>query len=194
MRSLSPAVLTALNGPVLYVAQLIYLAFPGVPVALCSANFDIVFEGVTYRGAAGLGSIKPINDSPGEVKGLNFELAGASPESIALALDDADIVQGTSAIIRTAILDANLVLLDAPVDWTGRLDLMSVQEDGETCTIPVSAESSELDLLRGTPLTYSSADQKSLYPGDLAFDFQEFQLNKPLVWAGKQWLIALNGR
>jgi len=191
---LSPDTIAALNAPLLYIAQLIYLDFPGLPVALCSANRDIVHNGISYRGASGLGTISPITDSPGQVKGLNFELSGASSEAIPLALDDAGIVQGTPATIRTAILDANMQLLDAPIDWTGRLDLMSIQEDGETCTIPVSAESSELDLLRGTPLTYSSADQKSLYPGDLAFDFQEYQLNKPIVWAGKQWLIALAGK
>jgi len=190
VRALSPDTIAALNGPVLHVASLVYMAFPGSAIALCSANRPIDFGGVTYRGAAGLGSISPITDSAGEVKGLNFEMAGVSSEAIALALDDAGVVQGTPVTIRTAILDANMGVLDAPIDWTGRLDTMSIREDGETCTIAVSAESSEVDLLRGSTLTYSDADQKSLYPGDRGFEFVNSQVGQRVIWPAKQWLIA----
>ncbi|MNL18358.1 hypothetical protein D3C87_1395010 [compost metagenome] len=71
---------------------------------------------------------------------------------------------------------------------------MSIQEDGETCGIAVTAESSAVDLLRGSPMTYSNVDQQALYPGDRAFEYLNSQIGKPIVWAGKQWLIALNGK
>ena len=191
MRMLSGPAVTAIGGRVLSVAQLIYMEFPGFPIALCSANRDIVYAGNTYRGAAGLGSIAAIDDSPGEVKGIQLEMSGVPIENIALALDDADIVQGTPIAIRLAILSAAGQVLDAPLDWLGRLDTMSIQENGDTCSIAVTAESTAVDLLRGNALTTSDADQRSLHPGDRAFEYIISQANVPIVWPTKQLFIAM---
>ncbi|CAA2105994.1 hypothetical protein [Variovorax paradoxus] len=190
MRSLSAAALTALSSSPLRIAQLVYMGFPGVPVALASSNFDIVHAGVTYRGAAGLGSISPIEDAKGEVKGLQFQMSGVPIEYLALALADATVVQGAAISIRNAILDAGRSVIEAPVDWTGYVDTMAIEEDGETCTVAVTAESSEVDLLRGNVLTTSDADQKFLYPGDRAFEFVIPQEGVPIVWPTKQYYIA----
>ncbi|WP_399696612.1 hypothetical protein [Xenophilus sp.] len=190
MRTLAPTAVTALGARVLGLATLVHMAFP-TAIRLASANFDIQAPSGLYRGAAGLGSISQIDDSPGEIKGLNFSLSGVPSEYIALALDDAAIVQGTPVTIRTAILDGETyALCDEPIVWQGRLDTMSIEEDGNTCTIAVTAESTAVDLLRGNPLTYSDADQQMLYPGDVAFGFIVSQINKPIVWPDKQWFQA----
>lgn len=194
MRTIAPAAVAAIGSQQLALVQLVLMQFPGASVALNSSNMDIDWLGVTYRGAYGLGSIAPIEDSPGEVKGLQFSMSGVSSEYLALALDDSAIVQGTPVTIRTAILDAAYAVVDAPIDWLGRLDTMSIEEDGETCTIAATAESTAVDLLGGAALTYSDADQRSLFPTDRAFEFVVSQSEKPVVWAGKQWLIALGGR
>lgn len=191
MRTLSPATLAVLGAPVLGIALLVYMEFPGLPVALCSANADIEFGGVVYRGAAGLGTISPIDDSPGEIKGIQLEMSGVPAEFLSLALDDANIVQGTPLTIRMAILNAAGLVLDAPIDWLGRLDTMSIQEDGETCAIGVTAESVAVDLLRGNALTTSNADQRSLYPSDRAFEYVVSQANIPIVWPTKQLFMAM---
>jgi hypothetical protein len=191
MRALAGPAAAALSARELSVAQLVYMEFPGFPIALCSANSDIVFAGVTYRGAAGLGTIAPINDAPGEIKGIQLELSGVPTEYLALALDDADIVQGTVIAIRLAIMNIAGLVLDAPLDWAGRLDTMSIQEDGETCSISVTAESVAVDLLRGNALTTSDADQRSLHPGDRAFEYVISQANIPIVWPTKQLFIAM---
>lgn len=194
MKSLGAPVIAALSDAVLTIVQFVYMDFPGLPVALNSSNRDFDFDGVTYRGAAGLGTVSQIDDSPGEIKGLQLSMSGVPTEYLALALDDAAIVQGASLVIRLAIIGSDGSVVDAPVDWAGRLDTMSIEEDGETCTIAVTAESTAVDLLRGTPLTYSNVDQQSLYPGDRAFEYVLSQANKPIVWAGKQWLIAVSQR
>jgi len=194
MKTLTGSAAAALSASVLFMVPLVYMQFPGFPVALNASNRDIDFAGVTYRGAAGLGSISPIDDSPGEIKGLQLTMSGVSTEYISLALDDANIVQGALLTIRLAILSEAGAVLDAPIDWLGRLDAMSIEEDGDTCTISVNAESTAVDLLRGSPLTYSNVDQQSLYPGDRAFEYVLSQANKPIVWAGKQWLLAVAQR
>lgn len=190
MRSLDPSAVAALSAKTLGLATLVHMAFP-TAIRLASANVDIQAPSGLYRGAGALGQISQIDDSPGEIKGLNFALSGVPSEYIALALDDAGIVQGTPVTIRTAIFDGETyALCDEPIVWTGRLDTMSIEEDGDTCTIAATAESTAVDLLRGNPLTYSDADQKMLYPGDRAFEYLVGQINKPIVWPDKMWFIA----
>lgn len=193
MRTFDPGTTAALEGAALPIAQLVYIGFPGAPIALSSSGMNIEFAGVTYRGAAGLGTIGPIDDSPGEVKGLQFTMSGVPIEYLAVVLNDAAIVQGAPVTIRLAIL-TGAVVFDAPIEWAGRLDTMSIEENGETCTVSATAESNAVDLLRGSPMTYSHVDQQALFPGDMAFEYVLPQDGKPVVWAGKQWLIALNGR
>lgn len=191
MKSIAAPAAAALNASVLTIVQLVLMQFPGQTIALNSSNRAIDFGGVTYAGAAGLGTISEIVDSPGEIKGLQFEMSGVPVENIALALADETIVQGAPVTIRLAILSQSGQVLDAPIDWTGRMDTMSILEDGATCSISATVESSAVDLLRGNALTTSNADQQFLYPGDRAFEYLLSQANVPIVWPTKQLFVAM---
>jgi hypothetical protein len=193
VRSLAAPTTAALGAPMVPLVQLIYLGFAS-PIALNLSNLTLPWDSVTYVGAAGLGSINVIEDSPGEIKGLSFQLIGVDSSYISLALDESAVVQGTPVIIRTAVLNSSYQVVDAPIEWEGRLDTMSIEEDGETCTISVTAESSAVDLLRGTALTYSHADQLSLHAGDLAFQYVNSQANTPVVWPTKEWFKVVGPR
>jgi hypothetical protein len=118
MKSLAAGTLTALAQPSVPIVQLVHMAFSS-PVALNTSTMDLVYGGVTYKGAYGLGSIGAVKDSPGEIKGLQFTLSGVSAASISLALDGGDVWQGCVVTIRTAILDANYAVTEAPIEWTG---------------------------------------------------------------------------
>ena len=162
MRSLGSSVTALLASGQVVLVQLVLFEFPSGDVALNASNWDLTWSGITYRGADGLGAVSPVNDRPGEVQGITLELIGADSASIALALDDADEVQGTPVTIRTALLDSSTYqILDAPIDWVGTCDRMSIAEDGETCNISVSAESSAVQLLRGNFLDVQLALQQS---------------------------------
>jgi hypothetical protein len=143
----------------------------------------LIDPGVVYKGAYGLGTVSAVTDKPGEVTGITLELISGDSSAIALALDDADLVQGTPLVIRTAIISlTDYTILDAPVEWVGTLDTMAIAEDGERCTIRVSAESRAVDLLRGTPMMYSDADQKTINATDGFFKYEIDQIDKPIVW------------
>jgi hypothetical protein len=189
MKAFSADTIAALGASELWVAQMLVMQFSTGLVTINSSNRDIDYAGATYKGAAGLGTISPIDDSPGEIKGLQLEMSGVPTEYLALALADSTVVQGAILVIRLAIINAAGVVLDAPIDWIGRLDTMSISEDGETCSIAVTAESAAVDLLRGNALTTSDADQRFLYPGDLAFQYVIAQDGVPIVWPTKQYYI-----
>lgn len=193
MRALSAPTLAALAAPSVPLVQLIYLGF-STPIALNTSNWDLSWASVAYKGAGALGSLVTVADAPGEVKGLSFEFAGLDSSYVSLALDASDQVQGTVIVVRTAILDANYQIVDAPVEWSGKLDTMTIQEDGDKCAIAVTAESSAVDFLRGSPFTYSDADQRALYPGDAAFAWVISQETTPVVWPSKEWQAFQAGR
>lgn len=187
MRALDAPTLAALAQPTVPLVQLIHQAFPSGVVALNTSNWDLDFDGVTYKGAYGLGEISELQDAPGEIKGLSFRLSGVAAESVALALDGADEWQGAPVTLRTAILNADFAVVDAPLEWTGNGDTMSLSEDGETAVIEATVESSAVDLLRGAEMTYSDADQRSLYPSDRAFEYVVSQADQPVVWPTKEF-------
>lgn len=189
MRTLSGPTIAALAAPEVALVQLLLFDFPAGQIALNTSTWDLTWLGVVYKGAYGIGTISEITDSPGEIKGLQFDISGVNSASVSLALDDADQVQGTPLTIRTAILDGNYQIVDAPIEWTGLLDSMSIQEDGDKASVSCTAESTAVDLLRGNTLTYSDADQQMLYPGDVAFQYIVSQSETPVVWPARSWFL-----
>lgn len=192
MRSFAAPVTSALAGGSLAVVQLVHLAFSGGAVALNTSTWDLVWDGVTYKGAYGLGTISAVTDKPGEVQGITLEVFG-SAANVVMALDDADQVQGTLCAIRTAIIDtsseASITVLDAPIEWLGTLDTMSIGEDGQQCSVRVTAESRAVDLLRGNPWTYSDAEQVAINATDRCFKYIVDQIDKPVVWPAKSFFF-----
>jgi len=188
MRALSSDVTALLTSGHVVLVQMVLFEFPGGDVALNASTWDLGWGGITYKGAYGLGAVSPVNDRPGEIQGITLALISSDSTSIALALDDADAVQGTPVTIRSALLDSETYRIwDAPIDWVGECDRMSISEDGETCNISVSAESSAVQLLRGNASTYTDADQQALYPGDRAFEYVVDQADKRDVWPSREW-------
>ena len=183
MKTLSAPTLAALAGKQVGIVQLVHLGFVGTPLALNMSTWDLTWLGVVYKGAYGLGTISAVQDKPGEIAGITLELAAGDSSIIALALDDADIVQGTPVTIRTAIIDLETYqVLDAPIDWVGSLDTMSIGEDGTQAAIRCTAESKAVDLLRGNPQFYADQDQRAIAPNDASFSYVVDQIDKPLIW------------
>lgn len=183
---LSTAAQTAITANNVNIVQLLLLGF-STPVALNTSNYDFTFSGVVYKGAYGIGSINMIEDSPGEIKGVQFQLNGGPAGAIAMALDEANVWQGTPVTVRLAILNSSYSIVEAPIVWQGTGDTLSISDDEGSSIISATAESSAVDLLRGSPLTYSDADQQMLFPGDLGINLLLKQADQPVVWPAKQW-------
>jgi hypothetical protein len=190
MRSLSAPVLAALAGSEIGLAQLVRIQLTSGDVLLSSANRDITWDGLTYLGAYGLGTVSPVDDKPGEAQGLSLQLAGGSSADISRALDASDEVQGVTVEIRTAVIDLDTgEVLDAPIDFVGRADTMAIQEDGDRAVVTLTVESAAVDLLRGTPGTYSHADQVAAFPGDRAFEYVVSQADQLVIWPAREFFF-----
>lgn len=191
MRSLAAPYISALEAGAIVPVQLLRIDWRnGASHCLNTSNYTIVYDGRGWLGAWGLGSISAVRDAPGDVQGLQMELAGAQASQIALALDDADIVQGSPVYLYTALLDrSSHALVDAALEWRGQMDTLTIADDGGRVVIRATAESAAVNLLRGTPLTYTHADQQALHSDDMAFEHVVEQAGKPVVWPAKEWFL-----
>jgi len=192
MKTLASGATTAIASGTVYTALLIHITFHGGgTVAFNTSNHDLVWDGVTYSGAYGIGAIQPIKDSVGSVNGLEFTLSAVSGSNITLAMDGTDQWQGGVVVLRVALISHDPVngytVEDAPIEWTGYGDTFTTKETPSGAVLVATAESSQIDLLRGFPLTYSHADQMMIDPTDKFFEYVVSQSDKPVVWPSKEW-------
>jgi hypothetical protein len=184
MRSLTTSAAALIASGRAALAQLVYVETYGgnPPVLLNTSGWDLTWDGSTYLGAAGLGTINVIKDEPGELPGLSFEIA-AVPAALSIALVDAQNMKGKSCVIRTALMNIDTcVIEDAQIEWQGRIDTLTI--DGPT--VVVTAEPAALDLVRPSVFRYTNDDQQRLHSGDLGFEFVT-DSETPIIWPAASW-------
>lgn len=186
MRIYSAPALAALQSGALPKALLVEMDLSSA-LNLNTTSLDITLSGITYYGTKGLGRIEPWTESgSGEVRGLKFELSGVLQSSIALAL--AEPVQGKAVRIKQVLFDPDTYQpIDVRQRWAGMLDVMEIDESGDSCTISVTAEHAGIDLTRPTTVLYSHADQQSIDPTDMAFQFVADQVEQRIVWPASDY-------
>lgn len=78
--------------------------------------------------------------------------------------------------------DSGAVVSDPYLLFSGRMDLMNIDDGGETCIISISAESRLIDLDRTRERRYTSEDQKIDFPNDKGLEFVADLQDKEIVW------------
>lgn len=180
MRALSGPTLTAIADKVVALAQLVKLDLP-IPWYVNTSSWDITWIGNTYIGAPGVGRIEPIDDTPGDIKPIRFEMPAIIDADLAEAL--AGQPQGAPATIYTAVFDsATAQVIETVVEYAGRLDTFSIAEDGESSVIQATAEHIGVDLLRPGNLLYSNQDQQRIHPGDRSMEYVVDQSEQQIVF------------
>lgn len=185
MRTLSSATLLALASGNVALAQLIELDLDP-PWFVNTTGWELILSGQSYIGMAGAGRIDTVEETPGEIKALKFELPAILDAELATAM--AGMPQGRGARLYTAVFDPTTYqIIETVLEWAGRLDVPQIAEsedqDGKASSvIQVTAEHIGIDLLRPSGLLYSNADQERLYPGDRSFEYVIDQSERHIVW------------
>lgn len=180
MRILTPTASTALAQPVVALAQLVRMDLAGGTLYLNTSGWNLVWDGHTWAGVAGVGRIQPVEDQAAELKGLSFELSGVPSSMVSLVLSEP--VQGRPVDIWTAIFDSNTTIVDAQLEWSGRLDTLAIAETNGSAVVTVSAEHLGIDLLRPCNARFADQDQQRAHPGDTFFEYLIDQADQTLVW------------
>lgn len=163
-------------------ALLAEMEFASGTVRAWTGYGDFVWGSLTFNGTGNLGRVDPIEETvETRAVGLRYQLSGIDSSLITLALDDP--YQNRPARLWLAILDDDGQLVADPIKLSeGKMDVMSIDDDGSTATITLSTESQLIDLRKPRLLLNTHADQQALYPGDDGFEFVEAIADRPIIW------------
>jgi hypothetical protein len=102
--------------------------------------------------------------------GVSITLSGVKQSLLSISLSEP--YQNREVIVRVgAMNESGDVIADPVVMFQGKMDVMTIQDDGNLATITVQCESKLLQLDRANLRRYTAEDQKIDYPADTALDF-----------------------
>lgn len=131
----------------------------------------IPWNAETWQGSGDLLSVSPVTETQEtEAVGVEFVLTGIKTSIVAIALNED--YQGRLVHMWLAMLDAGQNVISEPyLHFKGRMDVMTIEDSGDTASIAVTAESVLVDLEKPRERRYTDEDQQSEYPGDRFFEF-----------------------
>ena len=180
-RNLTSAVQTQLAATELQPFFAIKLNFDSGALRLWTGYGDITVNSETYTGGGQLLGVSAIEETV-EVaaKGVSMSLNGIDASLVSLALTEN--YQTRSAKIYLGFLSSGAVVADPYLIFDGRMDVMTIDDNGETANISLTAESRLIDLERARERRYTSDDQKVRHPNDTGLDFVASLQEKEIAW------------
>lgn len=165
-----------------------FLMFEGEFVSgtlrIWSGYGNLTWRGVSWSGTGTLISISDVSETnETSAQGIIVTLSGIPSELISLVLGD--VRQGKMGRVYLGLLDGQQVINDPILLFSGKLDVSSIVDEGETSTIQVAYESRLIDLERPRVNRYTPEDQKRLFPGDLGLDYVPSIQDKKITWGTK---------
>ena len=156
--------------------------FDSSTVRMWSGTGDLTWNAETWVGTGQLLRVDAIEES-NEMKavGTNVTLNGVPADLLSLALQE-DYQGRTLTIYLGAFDESNEVITSPVVIFSGRMDIMSISEDGQRASIEVSVENRLIDFERTRERRYTSEDQKIDFPNDKGFEFVSTIQDKEIVW------------
>ena len=145
----------------------------------------IQIDGNDFLGVATFGSIGSISETTqNQATGLTLSLSGIPSYMIGVALKEN--YQGNPCNIFLGCLDEEHQVITNPYKlFSGKIDLMTLQESVETAVITVSVENRLIDLEKPRVRRYTPEDQNIDLPFgtiDRGFDEVASVQNKEIIW------------
>src|SRR5208282_4136447 len=193
-RTLSTAVLAAIAAKTLSLAIFAEIAFadntlylfngvgsftPAGPPANPASTFPY---GETFIGLGWLGKISGIPQTTKvQAQNVTLSLSGIPANLVSEAIGQVRVT-GT-ATVWLAFFDDNGNLLEDPVQiFTGALDVPSLTDAGESCSLAITCENSLISLNLAPNRRFDDMDQQIYFAGDLGMSFVDALGNLQLFW------------
>jgi len=172
-RDLTAGMITEMGAKLFRPLVLVKFEFDSGDLRLWNGIRPLTFNSEVYTGAGNLLEISGIEETQVlKAAKVTFTLSGIDQTAISIAL--AENYQGRPVTLWFGALDASENIIDAPViQFRGKLDIMTMEDDGQTAIITVTAENDLLGLERPRERRYTDEDQELDYPDDRFFEFVE---------------------
>ena len=206
-RDLDLGTIEAISKEVVYPFFAVELMFDGDEVLrMWTGQGTLVLnDGTQWIGAGNLLDVSSIEETAEmSVKGATLTLSGVPSEVLSLALREpyqgrvCNIYFGTFYNDQLLQEDGAYILLQdgSRINiksgekgfnqlFSGYMDQMNIEDGPESSTIELRVENRLIDLERARVARFTSAYQKSIYPGDKGLDYLEDMQDKPLTWGKK---------
>ena len=204
-RDITKDVIDSLDDDVFYTCFGVELLFDGdQTLRLWTGVGTLNFQGQEWFGTGSLLQVDSIEETTEiAAKGASLTLSGIPQEVLSLALtqpyqgrkaniyfgnfSQGNLLQENSDFIL--LQDGSKIGLEFGTNFSqifsGYMDQMNIEEGPDTCTVQLTLETKLVDLERPRVARFTSAYQKSVYPGDLGLDFVEDLQDKEIVWGRK---------
>jgi len=168
--------ITGIDGSVIQPYYAVELLFDDGPLRLWTGYGDKTIEGNNYFGSGSVLSISGLEEvADMTATGCSVALSGIDSQIVSLALQEP--YQGRSVRIFVGIEGED------PVEvFGGFIDVMSIEDQGDTSNVSVTVESRLVELERVRPFRYTDESQKSRYPNDEFFSYVADIQDKEIVW------------
>jgi len=180
-RGLSTAMKTAAGDAQVSPFNLVHLAFDSGDLRIWTGNGVLSWGGYDWTGANAVMSISsPSENMEVQAKGLTISMTGLPAELLTLAL--AEDYQGRTCTVYFGMFSGGAVVSDPVISFRGQIDLMPIEDTGETSTVSVVVENRLIGLHRSRNRRWTDADQKMDYPTDKGLEFMQSIQEKPIDW------------
>lgn len=196
MKSLSTAFLAQLTLPQVQPVFFVEIAFenetiyvwsglgPFTPAGPATNPLSTFPYGTTFIGLGWLGRLSALpQTSKIQAQNITLALSGIPAELVTDAIYDVQMT-GT-ATVWFGFMNGEGVLLAAADPFQmfqGALDVPSITDSGDTCTISITCENPLISLNLAPNRRFDDVDQQSDYPGDLGMSFVDDLENLQLYW------------
>jgi hypothetical protein len=162
------------------------------PVHIWTGYGTITVGSTAYLGIGTLGSISPVEETTDlAARGISMQLSGVPTAMLAVALTEN--YQGRECSVLFGALQASGALVSSPVTiFSGRMDVMSINDDGQDATIIMTAENKLVDFRRPREVRYTDQEQKNLFPSDKGLEFVTAIQEKQIYWGNAKLVAPIN--
>jgi hypothetical protein len=145
----------------------------------------LVWNSIDWEGFGDFVGVSAITQTADlSAEGITLSLSGINSGDISSAISD--VATYLTVDVWLGFLDSsNAVIVDPVHCFSGHVDVPTVQDDGETATISITAENDLLILSQSSQRRYTNDDQQIIYPTDLGFQFVPTVQAWNGAWGGK---------
>ena len=148
-------------------------------------NMTVRDSSQTFTGFGDLGGVSAVSETT-EMKasGITLTLTGVKSSLISEALSAN--YTNRNAYVYLGLFDSSKnVISDVYTLFSGKMDVLKINEQAETSTIELAVENRLISFDRANERRFTHEDQQIDYSGDLGFEFVPDLQDKPIIW-GKQ--------
>lgn len=161
--------------------------FDGGTMRVWTGVGDKVINGNTYTGTGSLLGISGLEENDNlSAPGVTITLSGLDSAIVSLALQEP--YQNRECRVHIGSDGDTLEV------FSGFMDVMTIDDSGDSCSISVSVESRLIILDRKSSFRYTQETQEARYSGDTFFSYVADLADKQVVWGRRTEEIKVFNR